>query len=128
MRVRSLLIGAAALLAALVVAAPAAAAPTAEIAPDAKRLKGGKFAAVAVTVTCGSGETVLEAFVYLVQNGNQSPFAPIRDVVCDGTAHVYVVTVAAPTGERFRRGEARASGYVLTNQGSTSPARTVTIR
>ena len=128
MRARSFVIAAVALLAALVVAAPVAAAPTAQIAPEADRLKGGKFVSVAVTVTCGSGETVLEAFVYLVQNGMQSPFAPIRGVVCDGTPHVYAVTVAAPAGERFRRGEAQASGYVLTDAGSTSPSQTVTIR
>lgn len=83
---------------------------------------------VSVTVTCPSGAAALESFVYVTDNGSSSQFASFSPI-CDGSAHTFVVAVAAGPGRTFRRGPAQASGYVLLNSGaSTSPSRRVIIR
>lgn len=91
-------------------------------------LGGGKAVLVGVTVTCDSGSGVLEAFVYVVQDGNNSPFAGIP-VRCTGKAHTYRVQVPAPSGAEFHPGAARVSGYVLLSSGqSISPTREIELR
>ena len=98
-----------------------------EFAPTARILKGGKAVAVKGTATCPAGAEILEAFLYVNQNGNQGVFAPFHPT-CDGTSHSFVVR-AAPDGFRYRKGEASVSGYVLLTSGaSMSPSRTVTLR
>jgi hypothetical protein len=55
--------------------APRAAAQEAlavEIAPTARLIQGGKAVVVQVTVTCPTGAEVLEAFLYVHQDGNQA--------------------------------------------------------
>ena len=88
---------------------------TAEIAKKATLADDGQAVLVTVTVTCPSGSELLEAFVYIVQDGNTSQFAGLP-VVCDGTAQT--VTVRVPTLEMpFQTGKARASGYVVLSTG-----------
>ena len=121
------------LLALLAVAGPAAGAGArpveASIAPEATLVDGGAAVLVDVTVSCAGGSDVLEAFVYVTQDGQQSPFAAIP-VRCGGT-RTYTVRVPAPSGATFHAGTASASGYVLVDKkgttSSTSPGQTLTI-
>ena len=95
----------------------ASAAVSAEIAKKGDIIQGGAAVLVDVTVACSAGSEVLEAFVYVVQDGNTSQFAGLP-VVCDGTAQT--VTVRVPTLEMpFQTGKARASGYVLLTTGDS---------
>jgi hypothetical protein len=124
LRILVVLIGLGALL--LAPRAAAQEAPTVEIAPTARLLQGGKAAAVQVTVTCPTGETVLEAFLYVNQDGNQGQFASFQPS-CDDTPHTF--TVRAPAvGFRYHVGEATVSAFVLLSSGaSTSPSQAVTL-
>jgi hypothetical protein len=124
LRILVVLIG----LGALLLAPRAAAQETlaVEIAPTARLLKGGKAVAVQVTVTCPTGAEVLEAFLYVNQDGNQGAFASFQPV-CDGTPHPFTVTAQA-VGFRYHVGQAQVSAFVLLSSGaSTSPAQTVTL-
>ncbi len=97
-----------------------------EIAPTARLIQGGKAVAVQVTVTCPTGAEVLEAFVYVNQDGNQGQFASLQPI-CDDTPHTFIVRAQA-VGFRYHVGEAQASGFVLLSSGaSTSPGQTVTL-
>lgn len=115
-------------------AAPAQAAPPgpvqASIASQATLVEGGDAVLVSVTVKCAGGSDVLEAFVYVTQDEQQSAFTPIP-VRCGGRARTYVIRVAAPEGFTFHTGTASASGYALVekkgNVTSASPSRTLTI-
>jgi hypothetical protein len=101
-------------------------APVVEIAPTARLIQGGKAVAVQVTVTCPTGAEVLEAFLYVNQEGNQGRFASFQPV-CDDRPHTFTVRAQAD-GFRYHVGEATVSGYVLLSSGaSTSPAQTVTV-
>jgi hypothetical protein len=98
-----------------------------EIAPTARLLQGGKAVAVQVTVTCPTGAEVLEAFLYVNQDGNQGQFASFQPI-CDDTPHTFTVRAQA-NGFRYHVGEATVSGYVLLSSGaSTSPSQTVTLQ
>ena len=113
----------------LLLAPPAAAQETlaVEIAPTARLLQGGKAVAVQVTVTCPTGAEVLEAFLYVNQDGNQGQFASFQPI-CDDTPHTFTVRAQA-NGFRYHVGEATVSGYVLLSSGaSTSPSQTVTLQ
>ena len=115
-------------LGALLLAPPAVAQETlaVEIAPTARLIQGGKAVVVQVTVTCPTGAEVLEAFLYVNQDGNQGQFASFQPV-CDDAPHTFMVRAQA-VGFRYHVGEARVSGYVLLTSGaSTSPAQTVTL-
>jgi hypothetical protein len=82
-----------------------------EISRVGTRLDRGAFVELDVTVTCRTGRIVLEAFVYIVQSGSQSQFAPIP-VTCRSYPRTYIVKV--PAGETpLTRGAANASAYVL---------------
>ena len=102
----------------------------ASIAPQAMLVEGGDAVLVGVTVRCAGGSDVLEAFVYVSQDGQQSAFVPIP-VRCGGRARTYVVRVPAPEGFAFHAGTASASGFVLVdkkgNVTSASPSQTLTL-
>ncbi len=114
--------------------APVSGAPPASvqasIAPEATLVDAGAGVLVRVTVSCAGGSDVLEAFVYVTQDGQQSRFTPIP-VRCRGRARTYTVRVPAPDGTVFHVGTASASGYVLVdkhgNVTSASPSQTLTI-
>jgi hypothetical protein len=115
-------------LAALLVVRPAAAQETlaVEIAPTARLIQGGKAVVVQARVTCPAGAEVLEAFLYVNQDGNQGEFAFFQPV-CDGTPHTFAVR-AQPVGFRYHVGPATVSGFVLLTSGaSTSPTQAVTL-
>lgn len=115
-------------------AAPVPAAPLspvqASISAHAVRADDGAAVLVAVSVACARGSDVLEAFVYVTQDGNQSAFTPIP-VRCGGRGRTYTVRVPAPAGTTFHAGAASASGFVLVdkkgNVTSASPAQALTI-
>lgn len=95
-------------------AAPAAAQETvtADIAPTATLVGEGEAVDVQVTVTCPKKHDVLEAFVYVTQDGYTSQFAGIPIGKCKGRATTYTVRVR-PLDQPFHRGEASASSYVV---------------
>ncbi|MDQ3951757.1 MAG: hypothetical protein M3279_02160 [Actinomycetota bacterium] len=105
---------AATLLAAGLLAPPAAAQETvaADVAPTATLVGEGEAVDVQVTVTCPKKHDVLEAFVYVTQDGYTSQFAGIGIRKCKGKPVAYNVTVK-PQEQPFHRGEASASSYVL---------------
>jgi hypothetical protein len=110
--------------------APRAAAQEAlavEIAPTARLIRGGKAVVVQVTVTCPTGAEVLEAFLYVNQDGNQGQFASFQPT-CDGNPHTFMVPAQA--GDfRYHVGQATVSAFVLLTSGaSTSPTQTVTLQ
>ena len=125
LRILVVLIGLGALL-----LAPRAAAQEAlvvEIAPTARLLQGGKAVAVQVTVTCPTGAEVLEAFLYVNQDGTQGQFASFQPI-CDGSPHTFTVRAEPQSGFRYHVGEAQVSAFVLLTSGmSTSPGQTVTL-
>jgi hypothetical protein len=126
LRILVVLIGLGALL--LAPRAAAQEAPTVEIAPTARLLQGGKAVAVQVTVTCPTGEAVLEAFLYVNQGGNQGQFASFQPI-CDGAPHPFTVRAAPGEGFRYHVGEAQVSAFVLLSSGaSTSPGQAVTLQ
>ena len=83
---------------------------TLKIGKNSALLDGGQAVSVTVTASC-KNDVVLEAFVYVVQDGNQSQFAGIA-LQCDGARHRFTVRVNA-LDFLFHEGEARASGFVL---------------
>jgi hypothetical protein len=124
LRILVILIG----LGALLLAPRAAAQETlaVEIAPTARLLRGGKAVAVQVTVTCPTGAEVVEAFLYVNQDGNQGEFVFFHPT-CDGSPHPFTVRAEA-VGFRYHVGQAQVSAYMLLSSGaSTSPAQTVTL-
>ena len=125
LRILVVLIG----LGALLLAPRAAAQETlaVEIAPTARLLQGGKAVAVQVTVTCPTGAEVLEAFLYVNQDGTQGQFASFQPI-CDGSPHTFTVRAEPQSGFRYHVGEAQVSAFVLLTSGaSTSPGQTVTL-
>ena len=111
---------------ALPTAGAAIAALSASVGKKAQLVDNGAGVMVEVTVTCPAGSQILESFVYVVQDGNTSPWSHIP-VVCDGVRRTYDVRVRAEEFV-FRKGKARVSGYVLLTTGeSVSPTREVKI-
>jgi hypothetical protein len=124
LRILIVLIG----LGALALAPPAAAQETlaVEIAPTARLVQGGKAVVVQITVTCPTGAEVLEAFLYVNQDGNQGNFASFQPT-CDDSPHTFMVRAQA-LGFRYHVGAAQVSAFVLLTSGaSTSPTQTVTL-
>ena len=81
----------------------------------------GQRARLEVTASCPSGDEVLEAFVYVNQDGRSTQPAGIG-LACDGEPHLATVETAALDFE-LRRGKASASGFILLASGaSISPA------
>ena len=99
-----------------------------EIAPTARLLQGGKAVAVQVTVTCPTGAEVLEAFLYVNQDGTQGQFASFQPI-CDDSPHTFTVRAQPQLGFRYHVGQAQVSAFVLLSSGaSTSPSQTVTVQ
>lgn len=104
-----------------------------KIGKNATLIEGGQAVIVRLQVRCDPGLTVLEAFVYVTQSGNQSQFAAIP-VTCDAKPHWFEVGVPAdPDLGPLSQGAAQASAYVLLENGagttiSTSPTREINIR
>jgi hypothetical protein len=89
-------------------------------------VQGGKAVVVQVTVTCPTGAEVLEAFLYVNQDGNQGNFASFQPI-CDDTPHTFMLRAQA-LGFRYHVGAAQASAFVLLTSGaSTSPTQTATL-
>jgi hypothetical protein len=91
---------------------------------------GGQTAQVRVATSCMPGWEPIEAFVYLVQDDNQSQYGFIP-VDCDGTRHIHLVEVAA-LSKQFHEGDATGTAYVLLMgpQGQTrsgGDTRTITL-
>ncbi|HEX2058209.1 MAG TPA: hypothetical protein VHI71_07550 [Actinomycetota bacterium] len=103
-----------AVLAVSLLAPPAAAQETvtADIAPTATLVGEGEAVDLTVTVTCPKKHDVLEAFVYVTQDGYTSQFAGIGIGKCKGKPVTYTVRVR-PLEQPFHRGDASASSYVL---------------
>jgi hypothetical protein len=98
-----------------------------EIGKKAMLVDGGQAVQVQATVTCPAGGVVLEAFLYVTQEGNQSQLAFFQPV-CDGTPHTFTMQAQA-VGFVFHRGKARVSGYLLLTSGeSISPTGAVKLR
>jgi hypothetical protein len=98
-----------------------------EIGKKATLVDGGQAVDVQATVTCPAGGVVLEAFLYVTQEGNQSQFAFFQPV-CDGTPHAFTVRAQA-IDFVFHPGKARVSGYLLLTTGeATSPTGAVKLR
>jgi hypothetical protein len=121
----------AAALALLVVSSAAASPPQPELALDiAKKATlgpGGQTVTVTVTATCPEGREVLEAFVYVTQDGNETQFG-FFSLTCDSTPHTFVVELDA-FDVTFHKGKARASGYLLlTTDESISPTRVIKLK
>ena len=72
----------------------------------------GEAATIDVTVSCPKKHDVLEAFVYITQDGFTSQFAGIGIRKCKSKPREYTVTVRA-LDQPFHAGEAFASAYVL---------------
>lgn len=102
-----------AMLAATLLGPPGAAQDTivADIAPTATLVGAGEAADLEVTVTCPKKHDVLEAFVYITQDGYTSQFAGIGIGKCKGKPITYEVRVRS-LEVPFHRGEASASSYV----------------
>jgi hypothetical protein len=82
-------------------------------------LNGGQSAQVTVTVKCSPGNAeIIEAFVYITQEGIQSNFAPIP-VVCRGGSNMYQITISTSGGETLKTGLAHASAYILISHPKT---------
>ena len=89
----------------------------AQIEKKATLVDDGQAVLVTVTVTCASSSPLLEALLYVVQDGNTSQFAGLP-VVCDGIQRTVTVRVNA-LDTPFHVGKARASGYVLLTNGKS---------
>ena len=101
------------------------------IGSRAKILGGGATAKIPIRGICTSGADVIEAFVYITQDGftSQWGFIPL---VCDDVAHWWLVRVPA-LDQPFHPGTASASAYAQVmdpNTGETgedSPFRDITM-
>jgi hypothetical protein len=109
--------------AALLSVAPASVAATKEITfsvePVAVSSADGTTLTVRVTVSCPANYSVLEAFVYVVQGGQQSNFVGIP-LTCRPSGQEYTLTVPAPEGQAWTEGDASLSGFVLLERKSTT--------
>lgn len=75
---------------------------------------GGQAVELRIRTVCAiAGVEVMEAFVYVTQNGNQSQFAPIP-VSCSDKHRPQKATVIVPALDfLFQEGEANVSAYIL---------------
>lgn len=84
------------------------------IGESAKLVAGGQAVELKVKVRCATdGLEVLESFVYVVQDGNQSAFRFFTPVCSDNPAmQVFRVRVSA-LDFQFQNGEATATAFIL---------------
>jgi hypothetical protein len=98
---------------ALVGPVTALAAPSVEVAPTAKLVRGGESVLAKVTVVCDEGTEVLEAHLRISQDDQRiSGVSGLGTLRCDGRPHRYKVRVT-PLEGAFHEGEATASAFVL---------------
>jgi hypothetical protein len=95
---------------------PAVSAPPGKVSVDI-RPKGtisadGLNAVVRVRVRCPSQPPVLEAFMYITQEGNESQFAGLN-LTCDGRWHRMAVSVDAFEEAPLHAGRANATAFIL---------------
>ena len=86
---------------------------TADLAPTATMVAGGEAADIRVIVTCPKKHDVLEAFIYITQDGQTSHFSGIGIRKCKDKPITYTVRVRSFEDTPFHPGEASASSYVL---------------
>jgi hypothetical protein len=106
-----------------------------DIGKTATLVDGGQAVELKVKTVCAiEGFEVLEAFVYVTQNGNTSQFAPIP-VSCSNIPRPKKATVIVPALDfLFQEGEANASVFILLidpvsgETVSTSPTQVIKIR
>jgi hypothetical protein len=114
MRARALA-GVAVLALAAVLATPGVAAAkkvAVSLADTATLQEGGDAVAIDVTVRCPRNLDVLEAFLYVNQDGHQGQFAGIP-VRCVGRPLTYTVVARAAEEAPYHEGEAFSSAFVL---------------
>ena len=106
---------------------------SAEIARNVRLVEGGQAAELMVRVRCQPGLSTLEAFVYVVQDGQQSALAGLP-VTCTGRWARLQVRVAASPEAPFHAGAAQASAFLLLQDPATgqtysaSPTQAVRLR
>ena len=94
---------------------------TADLASTGAIVGAGEAANINVTVTCPKKHEVLEAFVYITQDGHTSQFSGIPIRKCKDKPVTYSVHVRAFADSPFHQGVASASSFVLVHapDGST---------
>jgi hypothetical protein len=100
-----------AILVALAMASPVSAGSLSASVDPTARLTGSGDVLLRLTIDCAADHAVLEAFVYVTQEGEQSSFASIP-LQCGSGRRVYM-TRAAPGSAIFEPGPASVSGYIL---------------
>jgi hypothetical protein len=106
-----------------------------DIGKTATLVDGGRAVELKIKTVCAmQGFEVLEAFVYVTQNGNTSQFAPIP-VSCSDIPRPQKSTVTVLALDfLFQEGEANASAFILLidptrgDTFSTSPTQVIQIR
>ena len=83
-----------------------------DLATTATIVDNGDAVLIEVTVSCPKKSTVLEAFVYVNQDGFQGDFAPIP-VTCTGKPTTYTIRAASSEEFSYHPGEAHSSAFVL---------------
>ena len=85
-----------------------------DIGKNATLVEGGQAVELKVKTVCAiEGFIVLEAFVYVTQNGNQSQFAGLP-VSCSDSHRPLKSTIRVPALDfLFQEGEANASAFIL---------------
>lgn len=85
-----------------------------DIGKTATLVDGGQAVELRIRTVCAiEGVEVLEAFVYVTQNANQSQFAPIP-VSCSDKHRPQKATVVVPALDfLFQEGDANVSAYIL---------------
>ena len=85
---------------------------TVDLATVVQIVDSGDAVLIDVAVSCSKKTVVLEAFVYVNQDGFQGDFAAIP-VSCTGKSITYTIRAEATEEFSYRPGEAHASAFVL---------------
>lgn len=86
---------------------------TVNVGKQARLVDEGRAVYIEVRITCSSDREVLEAFAYVVQNGNESDFGSIPLACADKPRHYLVRASVFPDNPAFQPGEATATAVVL---------------
>jgi hypothetical protein len=98
-----------------------------KVAKKATIVNGGQGVVLTTIAVCPAGGELLEAFVYVNQDGFSSEFG-FLNVPCDGAPHMSTVEVTA-LDFLFHKGKASASGYMLLTSGETiSPVQPLKLK
>jgi hypothetical protein len=103
---------------------------TVVLASTATLIEGGQAANIKVSVSCPKRYDVLEAFVYITQDGFTSDFAGIPLQCRNKKVQEHLVRVPASSDASFHLGAATATAYVLLGDGDLSGGdnRAITIQ